>query len=165
MSALPHALLLDTNVWLDNYLPFRTGHEDATRLLTYAQQAEVHLLYAMGSLQDLAYVLQASAKEQFRRIGRQVDQEAAAVARAFSLDCLANLRTIATAVGADESDLWLAERYLRVHHDVEDCLVMAAVTRSKADWLVTSDQALIRHAPVPALCPANLLALVGAEDA
>ena len=105
MSALPHALLLDTNVWLDNYLPFRTGHEDATRLLTYAQQAEVHLLYAMGSLQDLAYVLQASAKEQFRRIGRQVDQEAAAVARAFSLDCLANLRTIATAVGADESDL------------------------------------------------------------
>ena len=119
----------------------------------------------MGSLQDLAYVLQASAKEQFRRIGRQVDQEAAAVARAFSLDCLANLRTIATAVGADESDLWLAERYLRVHHDAEDCLVMAAVTRSKADWLVTSDQALIRHAPVPALCPVDLLALVGAEDA
>ena len=79
--------------------------------------------------------------------------------------CLANLRAIATAVGADESDLWLAERYLRVHHDVEDCLVMAAVTRSKADWLVTSDQTLIRHAPVPALCPADLLALVGAEDA
>ena len=108
MSATPHVLLLDTNVWLDSYLPFRPGHADAVRLLTYAQQSEARLLYAMGSLQDLAYILQASAKEQFRRMGRKVDEQTAAVARDFSLDCLSNLRTIATAVGADESDLWLA---------------------------------------------------------
>lgn len=165
MSTTPHVLLLDTNVWLDSYLPFRPGHDDAVRLLTYAQQSEARLLYAMGSLQNLAYILQASAKEQFRRMGRKVDEQTAAVARDFSLDCLSNLRTIATAVGADESDLWLAERYLRVHQDVEDCLVMAAATRAKADWLVTSDQALLRHAPISALCPKDLLALVGAEGA
>ncbi|WP_165443572.1 PIN domain-containing protein [Olsenella sp. Marseille-P4559] len=165
MSVTPHALLLDTNVWLDNYLPFRVGHDAATHLLEYAQKSDVRLLYAMGSCQGLAYALRASAKEEFRRLGRQVDQQVAVVARDFSLDCLANLRVIATAVGADESDLWLAERYLRVHHDVEDCLVMAAAARSKADWLVTSDEALLRHAPIPALCPSDLLALVGAEGA
>lgn len=58
---------------------------------------------------------------------------------------------IATAVGADSSDVWLVRKYQRIHADFEDCMVLAAAQRAKADYLVTSDEALLRHAPVAAL--------------
>ena len=68
---------------------------------------------------------------------------------------------IATAVGADSSDVWLARKYQRVHEDFEDCLVLAAARRAKVDFLVTSDDALLQHAPVAALSVDDFLALVG----
>ena len=67
----------------------------------------------------------------------------------------------ATAVGADSSDVWLARKYQRIHADFEDCMVLAAAQRSKADFLVTSDEVLLRHAPVAALSVEDFLALVG----
>ena len=64
-------------------------------------------------------------------------------------------------MGADSSDVWLARKYQRIHADFEDCMVLAAAQRAKADYLVTSDEALLRHAPVAALSVDDFLALVG----
>lgn len=55
----------------------------------------------------------------------------------------------------------LARKYQRTHEDFEDCLVLAAAQRVKADFLVTSDEALLHHAPVAALSVDDFLALVG----
>lgn len=60
-----------------------------------------------------------------------------------------------------DTNVWLARKYQRIHEDFEDCLVLAAAQRAKADFLVTSDDALLRHAPVAALSVDDFLALVG----
>ena len=45
---------------------------------------------------------------------------------------------------------------------IEDNLVVAAAQRADATYLVTNDEALIKHAPVAALAPADALALLKA---
>ena len=72
------------------------------------------------------------------------------------------MRKQATAVGADESDLWTACNLRSVHNDLEDNLVVAAAQRADATYLFTNDEALIKHAPVAALAPADALALLKA---
>lgn len=58
---------------------------------------------------------------------------------------------IATAVGCDQSDVWLARKRRRLHGDFEDNLVLSAADRAKADLFVTNDEQLLRHAPVAAM--------------
>lgn len=60
-----------------------------------------------------------------------------------------------------DARVWLARKHLRISEDFEDCLVLAAAQRAKADLLVTSDEVLLRHAPVVALSVDVFLALVG----
>ena len=70
------------------------------------------------------------------------------------------MRELATPVGVDASDFWLAERYRSLHSDLEDNLVLAAVERAHADLLITSNTKLITHAPCTALTPSNAIALI-----
>ena len=44
--------------------------------------------------------------------------------------------------------------------DFEDDLLLAAAARVDADYVVTSDRALLRHAPVACLDPADMRALL-----
>ena len=60
-----------------------------------------------------------------------------------------------------DTNVWFARKYQRIHEDFEDCLVLAAAQRAKADLLVTNDEALLRHAPVVALSVNDFLTLVG----
>ena len=70
------------------------------------------------------------------------------------------LRDGATAVGADESDAWLACKYRKINWDLEDNMVLAAAKRAGADYLVTNDRVLISKANVAALRPADMTALL-----
>lgn len=67
---------------------------------------------------------------------------------------------ITTAVGVDESDLWLACKYRNLTWDLEDSFVLAAPRRAEVDYLVTSDQALIQKASVAVLTPVDMTALL-----
>lgn len=66
----------------------------------------------------------------------------------------------ATAVPLDSSDLVESRRLHQVHRDLEDNLVIAAALRAKADYLVTNDRKIIKHALVPSLSPADMLHLL-----
>ena len=55
-------LLLDTNVWLDNYIPTRPGHETARRLLRHARNNGVQLVYAVGTIKDAFYLVSSQQK-------------------------------------------------------------------------------------------------------
>lgn len=102
----------------------------------------------------------ASLKGQARTAVPTLSEGQAGAISAYAAACVANMDEIATAVGADSSDVWLARKYRRIHADFEDCMVLAAAQRAKADYLVTSDEALLRHAPVAALSVEDFLALV-----
>ena len=56
------------------------------------------------------------------------------------------MREVATAVGADNSDVWLASKWEPLHGDIGDNLVLAAAKRAQADYVVTSDRQLLSHA-------------------
>ena len=71
--------------------------------------------------------------------------------------CIDNLDEIATAVGVDQSDIWLARKYRTFNSDFEDNLILAAAKRASADFIVTSDQALLTKATVAALTPQDML--------
>ena len=160
MSAVPSSLLIDTNVWLDLFVASRMGHEDAKDLIAFALDTHVQLLYSPVSLKDVEFIAAATFKREVRTQGERIDKTRALIARQFAWSCVQNMRRIATAVGMDDSDMWLAEKYYSIYPDFEDDLLLAAAKRSSADYLVTRDEQLLTHATAPAITPANLLVLM-----
>ena len=157
----PSRVLLDTNVWLDAFDAARSRSRAANELIDACVHKGIDLLYAVGAARDVYYLVGASLKRQARAAGGVLSERQARAISAYAAACVANMDDVATAVGADSSDIWLARKYQRIHEDFEDCLVLAAAQRAKADFLVTSDVALLRHAPVAALSVDDFLALVG----
>ena len=157
----PSRVLFDTNVWLDAFDGARPRSRAANELLDACVRKGIDLLYAIGTAKDVYYLVGASLKCQARAVEKVLSEKQAHAISTYAAACVANMDEIATAVGADSSDIWLARKYQRIHEDFEDCLVLAAVRRAKADYLVTSDEALLRHAPVAALSVDDFLALLG----
>ena len=145
-------LLLDTNVWVDYYSNARPGHKAAFELVSLALKSGFDLLYAVGSAKDVFYLVSCDFKHASRRVcGGALSEEAANAAKEMAWAVVRNMQSIATAVGCDQSDMWLAEKHRQVHDDFEDDLVIAAAMHSDAGCLVTNDEKLLRHCPVAAL--------------
>lgn len=145
-------MLIDTNVWLDYYLGFRTGHRSALALLDMANNLDILLLCAVTTTKDLFYLIAADFKHSYRQAhDGLLTPEGARAATEVAWACLRNLEEVATAVGCDQSDVWLARAQRSLHEDYEDNLIIAAAQRADADLLVTNDAGLVRHSPVAAL--------------
>ena len=147
----PKTLLLDTNVWISYYLGSRKDSVLAKRLLNLAVENDVQLAYAVTTAKDLFYLLAADCKRTFRAERGELTEDAAAAANELAWACVHHLSELAIAVPCDHTDVWMAHRQRRLHGDFEDDLVIAAAMRAKADLLVTSDESLLRHAPVAAV--------------
>ena len=160
MTAVGPRILVDTNVWLDSYLGFRPGCDDARKLFVAGRRAKAEFLYPIGSLQDVFALLIMELKRCARACGETVDEAAIQTFRTMAWACIDNMRECAHAVGADESDAWLASKYRSINWDLEDNMVLAAAKRMQVDYLVTSDQALISKATVAALTPRDLTAVL-----
>ena len=159
MSADTLKVLLDTNVWVDYYSSAREGHADAISLVELATQAGADLLYAIPTSKDLFYLVSSDFKAWTRKqCGGGLTHPQAAAATEMAWGCLNNMTQIATAVGCDVSDVWVACKRRHLHADYEDNLVLAAAERACANLLVTSDEQLLKHAPVAALGPADAIA-------
>lgn len=100
---------------------------------------------------------------EFRRMAAaegQLGERSARAVRETVWGCVNNMCELATAVGVDEGDVWLARKYKSLLGDLEDNLVLAAARRVQADYVVTSDRELIQHLPVAALTPQDMLAVL-----
>lgn len=162
MIAAPSKLLLDSNVWIDLFASDRPGRENAQALVSWAVDREVDLLYAAISIKDVYYLLEEREKLRMRATGKEITPASAAAINEYAWGCIRAMEEIATVVPVDQSDIWIATKYRSFHGDFEDNLLLAAVERSKADFLVTSDEILLRHAPVATVVPGDLLKLVTA---
>lgn len=146
MTSLPRTIVLDTNVWLDVLLPYRPGNTIAKAFVSRAQAQGITLMYPVHAVSDVFYLSFVGTKTQLRQVYEGSDELIAAAARTCAWENVNDMREMATAVGADESDVWLACASEYLHNDVEDNLVLAAARRSKADCLVTNDRGLLEHA-------------------
>lgn len=153
-------LLLDTNVWIDTFVATRPRHASACRLLDLALEKEVTLLYTPTSMKDVHYLVAAELKQGMRASNIAPSTADYEIIANTAWEHVDNMSKIGTAVGCDESDLWLARKYQGIHPDLEDNLIIAAAQRANADYLVTSDEKLILHSPVAALSPTDALALL-----
>lgn len=152
--------VLDTNVWVDSYLDNRSGNKVARELITAIQNEGGIALYPVHVIKDVYYLIRSSLKREWRmKTGTLTESDAAAMEEA-AWGCIKNMSDNASAVPADESDIWLAFRYHAIHRDFEDNLVLAAAERAQADMLVTNDRELIGKAEVPAHTPEDALKLL-----
>lgn len=162
MASRPSSLLIDTNVWIDHFLAERPKHDEATSLVQFAYEHEYPLLYPAAITKDVFYLVANAFKRDMRSATGKLTRHESAAATETAWGCVNSMRELGTAVGADESDLWMACKLQSVHDDLEDNLAIAAAERANATYLVTNDEALIKHAPVAALTPGNALALLQA---
>ncbi|MBR3157486.1 MAG: PIN domain-containing protein [Atopobiaceae bacterium] len=149
-------IMVDTCVWVDNYCPDHVGCKAARSFFDQALSLEAELLYAVHACKDVLYVLEHEFKRAAKRELGSIDESQARAARSAAWACMRNMCELATAVGADGSDVWLAEKYRRIHSDFEDNLVLAACKRANANYLVTNDKSLIAHADVLAKTPRQM---------
>ena len=153
-------LLLDTNVWLDYFVPGRAGKDAAARLIAQCSRDDITLLYASHSIQDVFFLSGLSYKRMMRNDGIEIDETWSRAINGQAWECVRTTREIATAADTGQGDIWLAEKYRDLHGDFEDDLVIAVAQRVKADYLVTSDMQLIAKSPVAALTPEDMLTVL-----
>lgn len=153
-------ILVDTNVWIANYLPTREGHKSSRSFLRAAWANDVMLLYPAPIIKDVFYLLGLEYKRQIRNEKGMLSDGDAAVVNELAWGCVENMREVATAVGVDETDIWTACKYKRLSKDFEDNLVIAAALRAEADHIVTLDQKLLKKAPISALVPDDIQTLL-----
>lgn len=152
-------LFVDTCVWLDLYLLDRPGRGAAQALIRYALDHDISLAYASHSALDVYAKAGICVKRFFRENGA-LTEEQAKTAKAFAWDCATQMREMATPVPADVSDFYYAERFRPLHSDFEDDLILAGCSRAKANYLVTTDKRLLRHADISAKTPSEMLVLL-----
>lgn len=146
-----NSLLIDTNIWVDDCFDMRPKHTQAMKLLLKANEHDVELLYAPHSSKDVFRLVKAGVKNVLRKINGNLTEADALAAHQFAWSYLDYMSEVATAVGCDNFDIHLAKKQRKLHGEYEDDLLIAAVLRSKANLLVTNDEKLLHHCPVPAL--------------
>lgn len=158
--SLQLSMLLDTNVWLDYYLPWRGGHATAKRLIERALEDNRIVAYAVSAAKDVYYLVAAEHKRVERAEAGSLSESAARAATITAWGCVNNMQAIACAVPLDHTDAWMASKQRALHGDFEDDLVIAAAMRGKVDYLVTNDEELLRHCPVAALSVTDMYKLL-----
>ena len=132
--------LLDVNVILDVFQRRQPFYDDSAAVLAAAETGRLAGLVAAHSVTTLFYLLAKYGS---------ADQ-----ARVSTVELLSVLDVAAVDGHVLEQALALPYR------DLEDAVQMAAARQAGADYLVTRDRAGYAAGPLPALSPAELLALL-----
>lgn len=153
-------LLVDTNVWLDRFMPRRPRFALAKELFDFCVREEVTLLFPMHALNDVFYQVSRDGKAWLRESYGVLPERYVPAITAQAWSCVEGMLEVGAPVGADVSDVWVAQHLRDIHGDFEDDMVLAAAERARVDYLVTSDQRLIQKATVAALAPQDMLAVL-----
>lgn len=145
-ARLPIKILVDTNIWLDYFLARGAHHHAVSAFIAKAYEREDIALYVPSlSLKDLAYQLASLMKLDARRAGKDITPDIAAAAREVSWDCARSVLEKALVAPIGHAEVLGAFTYKRIHDDLEDGLVLAALDAIDANFLMTNDDALRRH--------------------
>lgn len=160
MNGYPQSLLLDTNVWIENYIGERSELTESCRLVDYCLAHNINLFASAPSLKDVYYGIGCYLKAKARNEGIKITEAFASAVEQVAWKSIQNLMENAVVVPMDTTDLFEARRFYGLHHDLEDDLILAAAQRAKANYLVTSDKKLLSKAIVPTATPEDILTLL-----
>lgn len=151
-------VLVDTNVWVDQFIPQRPGQRHSLRFIDKACEEDVILLYPACALKDVFYLIQSESRRLAREQMGALSQQDALAARAYAWGCIDAIQGLALPVGTELIDIRMASIWRHVSGDFEDNLVRAAAERSEADLLVTWDKEMLAKHVVPTATPVDALA-------
>ena len=155
MSGTSLKIMVDANVWVDSFCADHVESLAARAFIGQAVEADASLFFPVHIAKDVLYVVQHELKRSVLATGGALDE---------ALAFVRNMTENATAVGADASDLWLADKYLALHRDYEDNLVLAACKRAQVDYLVTNDRKLLEHADLAAKTPRQMMPILALAE-
>ena len=160
--------MVDANVWLDLFIPRRPNAEKALAFFKEARKQGAELAFTLEIARAVFRVVSYEAKCWMRETGYGIGPQngfsetcAGAIAQT-AWDAVKSMQEIGTAVGSAMGDLWLAENLRDEHAELEDNLTVAACMRCKANYLVTGDKTLRKHAPVATASPEVMTKLLRA---
>ena len=154
MSHTPPIIMVDTNVWLDLFIPDRPKRDDALAFFRASQGDAAELVFTLEIARAVFRYVSAEAKRWFRESqGELADHQAQAIMQ-HAWDFIDDMQRWATPVGGSPVDLWFASNLRDEHAGIEDDLIIAACMRIDTDYLVTNDEKLIKQSPVAAITPA-----------
>ena len=122
--------MVDANAWVDSFCADHAESLAARAFIGQAAEAGALLFFPVHIAKDVLYVVQHELKRSVLASGGALDEASARAIGDAALAFVRNMTENATAVGADASDLWLADKYLALHRDYEDNLVLAACKRA-----------------------------------
>jgi len=166
MSDRSPLLMVDTNVWVDLFVPKRPNREESLAFFAAARDAGAELVFTLEIARAVYRIVSYEAKGWVRQGKGELSEDYARAIASQSWDFVASMQELGTAVGSSTSDLWFAAKMRDTHAEIEDDLIVAACRRVGADYLVTNDKALMAHASVATVTPgmmAKLLQISPAE--
>ena len=158
-----YKIMLDTNVVVDYLLGRRPGCDDCAKLIAAHALGEHAVYVAALSLKDAYYLTSMQLKRMERQASGQVSESMERAADEIAWACVRQLieNTIVLPTGRAESLLACTLR--SIHDDFEDNLVLATAKNANMDYLVSNDEALVKHAPLACLSSSNMVALLESE--
>lgn len=162
MSNPTTSLLLDTNVWVDFFIDRNLNHDHARKLVKAARAKGVPLFTSIETTKDVFFIVALELKRAQREASRVVTDEFANAVNETAWSCLGSMRRQSTVIGADHSDMIEAMTLRHAHGDYEDNLIVAAAMRAKASHIVSSDEQLRKHSPIPCISVEEALATIAA---
>lgn len=156
-----HALIMvDTNVWVDLYVPGRPLREESMAFFEAARGADVELLFTLEIARAVFRIVSYEAKRWVRQSTGELSEAYAHAISDHAWGFLQDMQEYATPVGSSTPDLWMATKLRDEHPELEDDLIVAACMRLGVDYLVTNDAKLIRHSPVATVDPSMMARLL-----
>ena len=133
---------------------------DIVQILNAQSRKHAVIYTSAMSLKDAYYLIQLRAKRAIAAERGSCSAGELDAIRCMAEACVRTFLTFAQVVPTGQTDCLHALSLAPVHSDFEDDLIIAAVARAGADYLVSSDERLRRHAPVVCLTPAEAAALL-----
>lgn len=161
MTERPLLVMVDTNVWVDLYVPKRPNREASLAFFKVAQRDDVELAFTLEVARAVFRIVAYEAKSWVRQVTGGLGEDYARAIAAHAWDFVENMQEWGTAIGSSTADLWLASKLRDEHAEIEDDLIVAACMRVGADYLVTNDRKLMAHAPVATVTPEMMTKLLG----
>lgn len=153
-------IMVDTNVWVDLYVPGRPKRESSAAFFEKARRSQVELVFTLEIARAVFRIVSYEAKRWVRQGKGELSEAYARAIADHAWDFVQDMQEYGTPIGSSTPDLWMAGKLRDVHPEIEDNLIVAACMRIGADYLVTNDAKLLRHSPVATVDPALMTRLL-----
>lgn len=153
-------VMVDTDVWVDLYVPGRPKREASLAFFEEARRSQTELVFTIEIARAVYRIVSYEAKRWVRQGKGELSDAYARAIASHAWDFVEDMQGYGTPVGSSTPDLWMASKLRDAHAQIEDDLIVAACMRIGTDYLVTNDAQLLRHAPVAAVDPVMMTRLL-----